>query len=1446
MPRGSAQSTLLRQIEALYALGTLAGLADSRLIEIFLSRTTPEAEDAFAALVHRHGPTVLSVCRRMLASSHDCEDAFQATFLVLARRAASIGRREQLANWLYGVAVRTAREVRRRNARFRDAECAATERLPLESQPAETRVDLLDCLDEELGRLPSRYRSAILACEIEGKSRHEAALQLGVPEGTLSTHLARARKLLRERLQRRGVSLEAGPFTGLAQTLTEHAVPERLIVSTVQAAAELAANAGASATVATLASRVIQTMFAVRLKWIVASLLFATVASLAAGFGLNMLAAGQPEAKTPAPRADELLGRVVDGTGKGVPDAQVWVIGGNWVSTETLATVTTDARGQFIVPGVSRFVPKEGRPRIFVVARGRDGRIGWIDGLGRGRNDGKPSEVALAAIGDVRGLITDQSNHPAAGVEVAVVLLARGAERRNTDYIRLTPELTAFFKTRTANNGSFVLSGIPHGATIHAKLEAPEFGNPTVSWDTSAPTTFALDSRLGRIAGRFKAPDARGLPAELPLWLSQAAQRNGAAPRPYFLLYDRSFQAGADGKFECDGIPPGEYVVHAYFDRDGVIAAKPEHPVEVGPGATVSLEIPLQRVPTISGRLIDARTGEGIAGISLRSVLVEQPGTNSNRMVATATTDAEGCYTIAGRPGKIMIRLAAAPKSHKDLDYADYPRLIVNADTRWPDLKLAPTTGIDGIVVDSKGQPVAGAEVHLVAPDAANTGSVDNPKRTGPDGTFHLERLDPADTASLRARTALATSDGAVVFQPDQLKDKLTLTIDPKNNFQLRGLVTDQAGKRIPGATVTLWWNRAYVSKRERWSRMSVGNAFETYTTTDNGWFVFRNLWAGDSYSVVVEAKGHAKAEPIQVTGKAGETHDFGKVVLININGRLAGRVIGTDGQPIAGASVFNRGDAPERVAVATDQEGNFTLEGFFPGVKYAFVRKSGYRFTGVRVASDDEDLTITLRKTSEPPPSWKSTAGSRYENERAFARQILTRIWGKYGQNPEENGTWLCVRDMAAIDLELAFEWSGQHGHRYDGMIRQVQAKALAKTDPARALALLNPKLDADSQTTLQELADQFAETDPKKALAFAEKAAEHVGLVDQPNRTSAMAAAGAMLIKLGRTDAGRKLLDPAVHDAGLLPTENRPAYIRGEVARLLAPFDVQKALSLIEPIKDDGTENHGYRAWIAATLATTDTRKAIELVETVGGPAFDHEQARTEIAYKIAPDRPDEAIKIIEEMHRDFRTIWQAEAFGWLAEAIALRDKARAYSLIDRALTMMIDEQDRMARSASTGGEMAGAAHVALCARRVGDPDMESVIMRILAARPGDPVNRGMGRRSSVQSLAVAAIPLALLDPEAARTVLEQIELRSGLEPSTLWNAREPWMIAWGLVDLQKAATLVDSGLTELAKSEKPDLWNSGLFQTAELLATRPDLRPAALSKSSPGGFWSPDNPR
>lgn len=215
----------------------LACATDGELLERFVSSRD---EAAFAALARRHGAMVLRVCQRILHSPHDAEDAFQATFVVLARKAGAIGRRELLANWLFGVAQRVAREAKRRVDRRAGREHAAAS-FALEEHvqgtaPEPGASELRAVVDEELQRLPVKYRRPVVLCYLEGKTNDEAALQLGTTRGQVAGTLARARDLLRERLSRRGLALSTATLTAwLVQEATAAAATVSLPAQAVQA-----------------------------------------------------------------------------------------------------------------------------------------------------------------------------------------------------------------------------------------------------------------------------------------------------------------------------------------------------------------------------------------------------------------------------------------------------------------------------------------------------------------------------------------------------------------------------------------------------------------------------------------------------------------------------------------------------------------------------------------------------------------------------------------------------------------------------------------------------------------------------------------------------------------------------------------------------------------------------------------------------------------------------------------------------------------------------------------------------------------------------------------------------------------------------------------------------------------------------------------------------------
>ncbi len=294
--------------QALWDAGTVAGLGEAELLARFASRRD---EAAFAALVRRHGPRVLGVCRRVLGDEHAAEDAFQATFLVLARKAGSIASPEGLGSWLHGVALRTAKKARAGAARRREKEAeagAATLRVP---SPGPSTDDLRPVIDEELARLPEKYRAPVLLCDLEGSSIDEAAASLGLPRGTVGTRLTRARSLLRSRLTRRGLALGGGLVASLA---TAGNVPAAMIDEAARSAT-LFADAGSTSRLATssalLARRVLRGMTMTRYA-LPAALIAAVSLGGIALFAIKAEAKRSPGASAPIddpkPRADRPRG----------------------------------------------------------------------------------------------------------------------------------------------------------------------------------------------------------------------------------------------------------------------------------------------------------------------------------------------------------------------------------------------------------------------------------------------------------------------------------------------------------------------------------------------------------------------------------------------------------------------------------------------------------------------------------------------------------------------------------------------------------------------------------------------------------------------------------------------------------------------------------------------------------------------------------------------------------------------------------------------------------------------------------------------------------------------------------------------------------------------------------------------------------------------------------
>ncbi len=317
-----ATGSMARQLESLFEGGSAAGLSDRQLLERFNARRDAAGEAAFAALVARHGPMVLGVCRQILDDPHLAEDAFQAVFLVLARKSWSIRDPDLLGNWLYGVALRTARYARLRLARRRRIEevgsvmnTNSSALVEPTAPPADEAVmarEQAEILHGEIERLPAAFRRPVVLCYLEGLTVHEAARRLRWPHGTVRSRIARAREKLRRALTRRGIILPGAALAALLDArIASASVSSLACDSTTRAALRFAAGPAAGevlpASTAALAREVLRSMLIHKLKLVAMTVLFLAVAT-GAGF-LAPCAGGEG-------RAPAGTGRSASGSGR--------------------------------------------------------------------------------------------------------------------------------------------------------------------------------------------------------------------------------------------------------------------------------------------------------------------------------------------------------------------------------------------------------------------------------------------------------------------------------------------------------------------------------------------------------------------------------------------------------------------------------------------------------------------------------------------------------------------------------------------------------------------------------------------------------------------------------------------------------------------------------------------------------------------------------------------------------------------------------------------------------------------------------------------------------------------------------------------------------------------------------------------------------------------------
>lgn len=1125
--------------------------------------------------------------------------------------------------------------------------------------------------------------------------------------------------------------------------------------------------------------------------------------------------------------AGAMAGRVVGRVGNPAVGATVWLVGGPYEEDPTaVAKTATDARGRFVFPEArSRHIrPKARRPNAF--ARDAEGRIGWETNpwtwpLPTPRRDLK---IQLVDVQDAHGRIVDAAGRPIADAKVKTSLLTSGSRDDPTrQTIGLFAELVDEASAETAADGSFVLRGVPVGGDITATVQAAGFGSPRVVWDLALRVTIRLD-RTGSIRGSLAGPAGAALGGVRLYLYCRSEQSEDADFRVYF---STDVATAEDGTFQFDDVPPGKYVVSPrVYDSELPFSAEPTDVFEVKPGETVAgISLPLKPAVKISGRVVDAATEEGIEGVVVTANHVSEQGRlTSFRKTAT---DAEGRYVTCLPPGKAIVKPSETPEGYvlPRGRRGQAPMEAMEA-LAWPVFELEPAVRLEGIVVDDSGEPVRGAEVHVLM---QRDGPEMTLEWTDAGGKFSIPRLAAEETLALRARTETAVSD-TVHLKPGEVGGPVRIMVSVQKAFVLRGMCRDATGRPIPEA-------RVIASTSWMLGSSGVGFRVSGGMTDAEGRLAVRALWPGYGYELNVTAEGYKKFESARVESRPGQVHDFGKLVLTALGGSVEGRVVDSAGHPIPDVRVFNAGDAAKPVTVRTDASGVFRLEELPTGPVYVFAEKDGYRFSAVRTASNVTGLTIRLLESGEPVPEWKpQRAPPSFDEEQRVARRLLEKL----AAAPVEGKEYSITRLMARIDPEQALKWSGEFGWGYDVYVRQTAAETIAPTDSEEALALLAQHNDSRTVRVLLSLAERFLSTDPAKAARFAEEAVLRARNLDQPDRTSELARAGALVVRLGLTDAGRKLTEEAAEMAEKFSTEGDGASDRGIVAAALTPHDFSRAMSLVEPI-DDQRKKDDALARVAIARAPEDLDQAVEIVTRLSKRSTLPDNTRLQIAYQLAPTRPDDALRIVEGMDTHGALKIQAEAYGWLAVAIAPHDKPRACSLIDKSMAIYWDDAREFRSWRSYGGRTAMAARVVSQAGQIGYPDMEVLINRVLAMRPMEA--EWFSPREIAETSVLTAKILALVDPGCARELLETVQQEGDWLDTRDDQGVDPrdWYQAWGLADFKHSAAHVERRLEAAGDSTDFGLSLGGLVGLLEVLTTPPAERAEVLLHHN-GGFWFP----
>ncbi len=1115
------------------------------------------------------------------------------------------------------------------------------------------------------------------------------------------------------------------------------------------------------------------------------------------------------------PAAGPFAGVVVEMGGNPAPGATVWLLNrGEPGEAVTVAETTCDNKGRFRIARLKSH-GSAGHASFFVwTARDSKGRIGgqvrsyreFEPGAAAPADSNRDVRIVLQNVRDYHGHLLDAAGKPIAKASIRLRSCwnVPSPQGYSGSMLVFPPKLNDELATKSGGGGSFTLRWLPLRGWARTAVRAEGFGKPEVRLNLEQSATVRL-SRSGTIRGTAVCPENPKAAAGVHLVLDNSNILRSPAPQgqplpAYEIFYSERTTTRNDGTFEIDGVPAGKHTVTTTLSRPRIPPDRPIYSerapaVEVKPGETASVALVLHQAARVQGRVLDEQTGEGIADVSVflmptgRSrapyFAADEPFRQPNGTISyrTPRSDAAGRFAFFAPLGKVAIqyqyRLTGGGYQIASRAYPRRVEVEIKGDTTLETLRLprVKLSGLEGLVVNRSGKPVAGAKIVCTSVSMNDHFFPGRDIRTDRNGKFSFESVTPKMRLNVRARTSRAAAEPVNVAMSQQ-KGPVRLVLDEKTSCTAKGIAADDDGKPLPNAKIELIINLWFGDH---------GTSFgcETGTTDAAGKFQIGGLWAGDSYEIRASATGCETRGTKSITATVGGTIDFGKIALRSISGVVQGKVVDSSGKPLAGVHVFNSGDAPTPIDTRSGADGKFRLAGLRKGTVYVSAEKDGYRFSGLKTAAGVSDAVLKMLRSEEPPPKWSTPPVLADESQQraAAARRILKLL---VTVNDGYMQGWARGR-LAALDAQEA-EKKKPPAAKNSAAPRPKRNDiySAAEEDIDEALSMV-PQDPGQACRQLKGLAEHFAGSDREKSLRFVAEAIVRARNLDDPQRVLSLAELGALAVQLGDSPGGEKLVREAAGMAGKWAATEQREWQIAALAKTMARVDCAAALDMTKKIRKE--RRGSCLADIAVDL--DDVSKVEAILRDCDG--WHAGRARGRVAFRIAADRPADAVKLVEGMPADYgrEELTKAAAFGWLATRIAAKDPKLAHKLIDRAYAIRFHLSDPTQYLA--GERAALPALLAVHAKLAGYPDMQSVIDRVLATRL---TTKNTWNPMAVEESNVAtAVYLALVDRPLAREMLQAVEPDcDALGAGCCGIGVSEWIKAWALVDPSHTADLVE----------------------------------------------------